>query len=125
MKFPENSPYNSGKGKEFKPNQNRKEMILNAKKAEFQSQLMGSSFRFTMDGKSPVDNREKAREYIKPSEMQKQQRTWAETMNKESKNYLTQMQTLNSNAKTRSGSLKPIQGSGDSRFMTVSDSYFN
>ena len=35
MKFPANSPYNSGKGVQFKPNQNRKEMIINAKKAEF------------------------------------------------------------------------------------------
>ena len=36
MKFPENSPYNNG-GKDlaFKPNQNRKEIILNAKKADF------------------------------------------------------------------------------------------
>ena len=36
IKFPENSPYNVNvKAKEFKPNQNRKEMILNAKKADF------------------------------------------------------------------------------------------
>ena len=36
MKFPENSPYNQGKSqKEFKPNQNRKELLVNAKKAEF------------------------------------------------------------------------------------------
>ena len=35
MKFPENSPYNIGRVKEFKPNQNRKEMILGAKKADF------------------------------------------------------------------------------------------
>jgi len=35
MKFPENSPYNSGKAMKFKPNQNRKEMILAAKKADF------------------------------------------------------------------------------------------
>lgn len=36
MKFPENSPYNVGKSqKEFKPTQNRKELLHNAKKAEF------------------------------------------------------------------------------------------
>ena len=35
LKFPQNSPYNSGKARAFKPNQNRKEMILNAKKADF------------------------------------------------------------------------------------------
>ena len=35
MTFPQNSPYNSGKDRNFKPNQNRKETILNAKKAEF------------------------------------------------------------------------------------------
>ena len=124
MKFPENSPYNSSKGKEFKPNQNRKDMILNAKKAEFQSQLMGSSFKFTLDGKGHMD-REKAKEVIKPENMVKHGRTWAEEKNKESKNYLTQMQTLNSNtSKTRSGSLKPLD-KNNSRFMTVSDSYFN
>ena len=32
---------------------------------------------------------------------------------------------MNSTAKARSGSLKPVNASGDSRFMTVSDSYFN
>lgn len=53
MKYPENSPYNSGKNaKEFKPNQNRKEMIINAKKAEFQGQLMASSVKFNHDEKS-------------------------------------------------------------------------
>lgn len=36
MKFPENSPYCQGKSqKEFKPTQNRKELLVNAKKAEF------------------------------------------------------------------------------------------
>ena len=52
MKFPENSPYNVGRIKEFKPNQNRKEMILGAKKADFQGQLMNSSVRFTFDEKN-------------------------------------------------------------------------
>jgi hypothetical protein len=52
--------------------------------------------------------------------------TWAQLSDKEPKFYLTQMQTLNSNSHakgTRSGSLKPV--GNESRFMTVSDSYFN
>ena len=49
MKFPETSSYYSSKIKEFKPNQNRKEMILNAKKAEFQGQLIDSSIKFSRD----------------------------------------------------------------------------
>ena len=53
MKFPENSPYNANvKAKEFKPNQNRKEMIINAKKADFQGYLMNSSVKFTLDEKN-------------------------------------------------------------------------
>ena len=49
MKFPENSPYSAGKGANFKPNQNRKEAIIGAKKAEFQAELMKSSVKFTFD----------------------------------------------------------------------------
>ena len=54
----------------------------------------------------------------------RREETWAEVHDKESKNHLTQMNTLNSNVKgTRSGSLKPV--GTDSRFTTISDSYFN
>ena len=49
---------------------------------------MGSSFKFTLDGKGHMD-REKAKEVIKPENMVKHGRTWAEEKNKESKNYLT------------------------------------
>ena len=49
MKFPSNSPYNAGKPGGFKPNQNRKDMIISAKKADFQGQLLDSSIKMTLD----------------------------------------------------------------------------
>lgn len=97
MKFPENSPYNAGKGQGFKPNQNRKEAILNAKKAEFQSDLMKSSFRFTFDERNrnvQYNNNaggggEKDQVFSMTNEATRKESTWAELHDKESKNYLT------------------------------------
>ena len=96
MKFPENSPYNACRLKEqFKPNQNRKEMILNAKKADFQGQLLNSSVKFTFDERNnrmTYNNNaggggEKDLIYnVKPT---KREATWAENQDKETKGHLT------------------------------------
>ena len=95
MKYPENSPYNSGKNKEFKPNQNRKEMIINAKKAEFQGQLMASSVRFTHDANNNRLGYNNAaggggdKDMIYNVRSQPKQSSWAEIQDKASKNHLT------------------------------------
>lgn len=117
MKFPENSPYNSAsKGHTFKPNQNRKEAIIGAKKAEFQAELLKSSFKFTFDERMKAlqynnnagGGGDKDMIYQMKAEATKKEQPWAEVHDKESKNYLTQMQTLNSSTPkhTRSGSLR-------------------
>ena len=131
MKFPESSSYYSSKIKEFKPNQNRKEMILNAKKAEFQGQLIDSSIKFSMDERNnrvAYNNNAGGggdKDLIYNVKSNKQEPTWVESNDKNSKNHLTQMQTLNSmNGKgTRSDSLKPVKMDG--RFQTITDSYFS
>ena len=130
MKFPESSPYNSGKITEFKPNQTRKEMILAAKKAEFQGQLIDSSIKFSMDERNnrvAYNNNAGGggeKDLIYNVKANKQEMTWVENNDKGNKNHLTQMQTLNSmNGKgTRSDSLQPTQAGG--RFQTITDSYY-
>ena len=122
MKFPENSAYNSGKPRAFKPNQNRKEMIINAKKADFQGSLLDSSIKFTMDERNnrvAYNNNAGGggdKDLIYNIQAKKTEATWAENNDKVSKNHLTQMQTLNSTKDkgTRSGSLKPAKT--DTRF---------
>lgn len=130
MKFPVNSPYNSGKGIQFKPNQNRKEMIINAKKAEFQGQLLNSSLKFNHDSKSnsmAYNNSAGGggdKDLIYNIKAERPTALDAEITDKASKNHLTQMQTLNSGTRTtRSGSIKPLHN--DTRFKTVTDSYFS
>ena len=101
MKFPQNSPYNSGKSQaNFKVNQNRNELLMGARKADFQSQLLNSSLRFTLDernNKMSYNNRAGGTEadmiynikHAKPSMPQ------AEAFDKQSKSHLTQMATNN------------------------------
>jgi len=134
MNFPANSPYhaNSSKTKEHKPNANRKEMIINAKKADFQGQLKNSSVKFTFDEKNnkmAYNNNAGGggnSDLIYNVKATKKDEIWAEQQDKASKNHLTQMQTLNANKgnpNNRSGSIKPI--STDSRFQTITDTYFS
>ena len=132
MKFPENSAYNAGKPVEFKPTQNRKEMILSAKKADFQGQLLDSSVKFTLDERNnrmAYNNNAGGggdKDLIYNIKANQVDATWAENNDKVSKNHLTQMQTLNSTSTkgTRSGNLKPAKTDGN-RFQTITDSYFN
>ena len=98
MKFPENSPYNANnRDLKFKPNQNRKEMILNAKKADFQGYLLNSSVKFTMDqrnNKMSYNNSAGGggeKDMIYNLKSRKPDRPWAEQEDKASKNHLTQM----------------------------------
>jgi len=97
MKFPDNSPYhaNSGKTKEHKVNANRKEMMINAKKADFQGQLKNSSVKFTFDEKNnkmSYNNNAGGggnSDLIYNMKANRKQDTWAELQDKASKNHLT------------------------------------
>ena len=80
-------------------------MILSAKKADFQGQLLNSSIKMTFDERNnEVGYNNNAggggdRDLIynlKANKFQKEA-TWAEVQDKTSKNHLTQMNTLNSN----------------------------
>lgn len=129
MKFPANSPYNSGKAREFKPNQNRKELILNAKKADFQGQLIDSSIKFSLDERNNLmgyNNNAGGggdKDLIYNVKAQKPPATWVEENDKGDKNHLTQMQTLNSMNEKRSNSMRPNRTGG--RFQTITDSYYS
>ena len=86
-------------------------MILNAKKADFQGQLMNSSVKFTFDERNnrvAYNNNAGGggeKDLIYNVKAAKREATWAENQDKLSKNHLTQMQTLNANRSGRSGSL--------------------
>jgi len=129
MKFPENSPYNSGKANtEFKPNQNRKELLINAKRAEFQGQLRNSSLKFTLDEKNNLVSYNNCAggggkdDMIYSVKSSKPEPLAAELFDKQSKNHLTQMATTG-NRTVRNGSFQAP--TSDARFMTITDSYFN
>lgn len=144
MKFPRDNYAENNKAAAFKPNANRKELIEGAPKADFQGQLMASSVKFTCDERNNRVNYNNSAGgggdrdmiYNLPAEACRKDTAWAEIHDKESKNYLTQMQTLNNNMyapprkepfaalkQNRSGAIKPVPM--ESRFMTVTDSYFN
>ena len=89
-------------------------MIINAKKAEFQGQLMNSSVRFTLDDKNNrVSYNNNAggggeKDLIYNIKTAKKEPLWAEAHDKASKNHLTQMLTANSPGKiNQNGSLMP------------------
>jgi hypothetical protein len=106
-------------------------MIINAKKAEFQGQLMNSSLKFNHDDRANRVTYNNAaggggdKDLIYKVSSAKPTPLDAQINDKASKNHLTQMQTLNSGLKvTRSGSINPTSG-GNERFKTITDSYFN
>ena len=114
MKFPKNSPYLGTEKVQFKPNHQNTELLKKGKKADFQGQLIDSSIRFNMDkkasqlgyaNKASAGGNEQDMVYNVKSDRvdDLNSRPWAEKADKESKNHLTQMKTLNSFSPTKAG----------------------
>mmetsp|Transcript_29491 Transcript_29491/g.39230 ORF Transcript_29491/g.39230 Transcript_29491/m.39230 type:complete len:228 (+) Transcript_29491:644-1327(+) len=130
MKFPENSAYNNGKSQsDFKPNQNKKELLSSAKKADFQGQLLNSSVRFTLDENN---NRltynncaggSADKDLVYNIKASRPAPVYAESFDKQSKNHLTQMATVN--AGQRGSQDGQNANPTTQHYQTITDSYFN